>query len=336
MTSPACDDAIAAPRRERVSLVRATIPFAREQVWRSWWHLISTTVILAGLVGAAAAPLEWWARLSAGLLAGLLLCRLFIIYHDFQHKAILRGSRIARQFMKLFGLLCLNPISAWNRSHDYHHRHTAELMAASHGSFPVLTVAAYAEATRWERLVYNVERHPLTLLLGYGTVFLFSMCLLPLLASPRRHLDCGAALLLHGGLIAILAVFTPWALLFAMMLPMFISAALGSYLFYVQHNFPDVDLRERSEWDYVFAALHSSSYLDAGPMMHWFTGNIGYHHIHHLNARIPFYRLRETMAAIEELQSPATTSLRIPEIYRCLRLKLWCPNRQCMVRSAAG
>ena len=93
-----------------------------------------------------------------------------------------------------------------------------------------------------------------------------------------------------------------------------------------------MDLRERAQWDYVFAALASSSFLDMGRMMHWFTGNIGYHHIHHLNARIPFYRLPETMRAIERLQSPATTSLRVAEIWRCLRLRYWCPERSCMVR----
>ncbi len=324
------------PRGKNVSLVRATIPFAKEQPLLSWWHLISTTLILAGLLGAAASPLAWWARLSAAVLAGLLICRLFIIYHDFQHKAILRGSRIAKVFMALFGLLSLNPVSAWNRSHEYHHKHTAKLKDASHGSFPVLTTTAYAAASRWQRFCYIVQRHPLTLLTGYATVFLFSMCMRPFVLSPRRHWDCAAAILLHGGLIALLAVFAPLAMLFAVLLPMFIAAALGAYLFYVQHNFPQADLRDQSDWDYVFAALHSSSYLDIGPMMHWFTGNIGYHHVHHLNARIPFYRLPQTMAAIKELQSPATSSLRIAEIYRCLRLRLWCPQRNCMVRSLAG
>lgn len=329
-----CNEA-AAQRRNDVSLVRATIPYAREHVWLSWWHLVSTTALLVGLVAAAASPLAWWARLSAGMLAGLLVCRLFIIYHDFQHKAILRGSRVAKGFMAFFGMLCLSPTSVWNRTHEYHHRHAAELMGAGHGTFPVLTTTAYADATRWERLIYSVQRHPLTLLTGYVTVFLFNMCLYPLVTSPRRHLDCALSVLLHGGLIAVLAVFAPWALLFALIVPMAVATMVGSYLFYVQHNFPEADMRERLQWDYVFAALHSSSFLDAGRMMHWFTGNIGYHHIHHLNARIPFYRLPEAMAAIEELQSPARTSLRVAEIYRCLRLKLWCPQRNRMVRSAA-
>lgn len=328
------DDTAEKRRARNVSLVRATIPFAKEQPWRSWWHLLSTTALLAAVLAAASSPLAWWARLGAALIGGLLITRLFIIYHDFQHKAILRGNPIAKAIMWTFGLLSLNPASAWNRSHEYHHKHTAQLKGASHGSFPVLTTTAYAEATWRQRLVYNVTRHPLTLALGYVTVFMFSMCTRPLIASPRRHLDCALALLVHAALLTLLAVFAPWSMLFAVILPMTIAAALGAYLFYVQHNFPDVDLRERSDWDYVFAAMHSSSYLDISPMMHWFTGNIGYHHIHHLNARIPFYRLPEAMRAMEELQTPATSTLTIAEMYRCLRLKLWCPVRNRMVRGA--
>ena len=332
-TPPTVTDTTAIQRSRNVSLVRATIPFAKEQPWRSWWHLLSTTAILATVLGAAASPIAWWARLSAAVLAGLLITRLFIIYHDFQHKAILRGSLTAKGFMWLFGLMVLNPVSAWNRSHEYHHKHTAQLKGASHGSFPVLTTTSYASATRWQRLVYSVKRHPLTLASGYATVFIFSMCLCPLITSPRQHLDCALSLLVHGGLIALLAVFAPWVMLFAVILPMTLATALGAYLFYVQHNFPNVDLREQSDWDYVFAAMRSSSYLDIGPMMHWFTGNIGYHHIHHLNARIPFYRLPEAMRAMTELQAPATSTLHVVEIYRCLRLKLWCPARNRMVRS---
>jgi omega-6 fatty acid desaturase (delta-12 desaturase) len=99
--------------------------------------------------------------------------------------------------------------------------------------------------------------------------------------------------------------------------------AFGAYLFYAQHNFPAVELRDEAEWSYVHAALHSSSFIRMGRLMRWFTGNIGYHHVHHLNARIPFYRLPEAMAGIAELQSPRDTSLALRDVAACLRLKLW-------------
>jgi omega-6 fatty acid desaturase (delta-12 desaturase) len=194
------------------------------------------------------------------------------------------------------------------------------------GTFPLMTTAEYAEANRWRRLQYAAVRHPLMILLGWVTIFLYRMCLHDLLTKPRQHLDAAAALLLQAGLITGLAIFAPRALVFTYLVPVMLAGALGTYLFYAQHNFPSAQLRDRAGWDYVAAALYSSSYLRLSPVMHWFTGNIGYHHVHHLNARIPFYRLPEAMAGIKELQSPGTTSLHPCDIYRCLRLKLWDPE----------
>ena len=113
--------------------------------------------------------------------------------------------------------------------------------------------------------------------------------------------------------------------------PLVVSHALGSYLFYVQHNFVDVKLRARNDWDYTHAALESSSMLVMSPLMHWFTGNIGYHHVHHLNHRIPFYKLPVAMADLECLQSPIRSSLRPGDIVRCLRLAMWDPTANRMI-----
>ena len=112
-------------------------------------------------------------------------------------------------------------------------------------------------------------------------------------------------------------------MLLGLVVPLFVGSGMGSYLFYAQHNFPGAKMCSPSEWSHVDAALVSSSYMPMNPVMHWFTGNIGYHHVHHLNAKIPFYRLPEAMAGIEELQSPPTTSLYPRDVLACLRLKLW-------------
>ena len=116
-----------------------------------------------------------------------------------------------------------------------------------------------------------------------------------------------------------------------LILPHFIATAIGSYLFYAQHNFPSVSFSDHSRWTYERAAFESSSFLVTGRIMAWFTANIGYHHLHHLNPRIPFYRLPEAVAGIPELQTPKTTSLRPAEILRCLRLKLWDPEANRMI-----
>jgi omega-6 fatty acid desaturase (delta-12 desaturase) len=265
------------------------------------------------------------------VLTGLMIVRMFGIYHDYLHGAILRRAWLADVIFTAYGLLMLTPPSIWKRSHDHHHHHNGQYFGASTGTFPLMTTAEYAQANGWQRVQYVVVRHPLAMLLGYFTIFLYSMCLYNVLTKPRQHLDAAAALLLQAGIITSLTIFAPGALVFTWLVPVILAAALGSYLFYAQHNFPSVQFRDRARWDYVAAALQSSSYLCLNPLLHWFTANIGYHHVHHLNARIPFYRLPEAMAGIEELQSASTTSLYPLDIYRCLRLKLWDPERNRLV-----
>ncbi len=313
------------------ALVRATLPFAREQPLRSWWHLMSTVVLFAACLAVGAMPFPWWVRLLGGIAGGLVLCRLFIIYHDQQHGTILRGSRAADWLMTVFGVLSLNPPSTWNASHNHHHKHNGKIRSASIGSFPVMTVGTYAKAGRKERMLYAASRSPITIFFAWITVFLVAMTMNSLIRKPREHIDCAIAIVIHVILWVLLIMFAPWALIYSFAVPLTIGSALGAYLFYIQHNFPAVDLGDQSEWDYVFAAMHSSSFLDTTRLMHWFTGNIGYHHIHHLNARIPFYRLPEVMKSLPELQTPGRTSLSPLSIFRCLRLKLWDPEQRLMV-----
>jgi omega-6 fatty acid desaturase (delta-12 desaturase) len=126
--------------------------------------------------------------------------------------------------------------------------------------------------------------------------------------------------------------FLGWpALLLTQVIPHIIASAIGTYLFYAQHNFPGVSFNDKAGWTYEKAAMESSSYIKTGPLWAWFTANIGYHHIHHLNARIPFYRLPEVFKKIPELKTPKTTSLHPFEIIRCLRLKVWDVDAQQMV-----
>jgi omega-6 fatty acid desaturase (delta-12 desaturase) len=149
------------------------------------------------------------------------------------------------------------------------------------------------------------------------------MCLRSFRVNPKAHWDSGLAIVLHISLVVAVLLINPGVALYLIFIPMVMASAIGAYLFYAQHNFPAVRLRGRENWDHYFAALHSSSFIRMGPVLNWFTGNIGYHHVHHLNARIPFYRLPEAMAAIEELQSPGETSLGPRDVWRCFRLKLW-------------
>jgi omega-6 fatty acid desaturase (delta-12 desaturase) len=292
----------------------------------------STLGLLAGAVAVIILNFHPGLSIGCSLLAGLLALRLFVLYHDQQHHALLPHSRMAEWLMRGVGILLLSPSSVWRSSHNYHHKHNSKLRSAHIGSYPVMTKAEYLRSSPARRRGYLLIRHPLTILFGYASVFLWGMCLYPFINQPREHRDGLVAFLVHVGLAVALAWGLGWmTMLLALVGPLFIAAAIGSYLFYAQHNFPQVSFYDRDGWAYEKAALESSSFMKMGPVMNWFSANIGYHHIHHLNARIPFYRLPETFAAIPELKSPKTTSLHLRDIYRCLRLKVWDVEAQRMV-----
>lgn len=309
--------------RDPKQIVLASLAYAKEQRGRSWWHFGSTLAVLFGLAATICCCDPWWLRVPASLVLGLVLVRVFIIYHDFQHGTILKGSRLAGAFLTCYGLLVLNPPSIWSRSHEHHHRNVGKIYGASIGSYPVMTAAAWAAAGRWVRLRYVLQRHPLTMAAGYLTIFFYGMCVRSFLVDKRQHVDSAIAVALHSALIVLLAIVAPALLLFLVLVPMTVASALGAYLFYAQHNYPSVKLMEGKEWSYVGAALDSSSYIRMGPVMRWFTGNIGFHHVHHVNAKIPFYRLPEAMAGIAELQGPAAMTLSPRQVWRCLRLRVW-------------
>lgn len=318
-------------RRER-ELIQATTPFAVESVAQSWWQVGSTFALLvAALIGAGMTS-GWPLRMALSLLAALLMVRAFITYHDYMHGAILSHSRVAWVLFRVYAAFGLTPPRSWKKSHNYHHGHVGQISKASIGAFPIMTTRMWHEATRAERILYRFERHPLTVLAGYITIFIYSICLLPLLRDPLRHWDSALVLLGHGGLIAVLWMFGGFSTaFFVVLLPMTVASVLGSYLFFAQHSFKRMHIISPEAWTFSRAAMESSSYMRLNKLMQWFSGNIGFHHIHHLNVRIPFYRLPETMAAIPELQSPVTTSLAPRDIADCFQCCLWDEDRQRMV-----
>ena len=306
------------------TLLKATREFAVEDRARTWRLLLVTLAVVAGsTVGAILLPWEW-AQLLAGVAAGLSSIRLFIFYHDHLHGAILRGSRCGEALMSAVGLHLLAVRSVWRETHNYHHRNNARITGSSIGSFPVVTVETWRGMGAWQRLVYRAVRHPLSIFGGYLTVFLAGMTISAFRRDPRKHWAGPVALALHvGAMLLVGSLWGPFTAFCGVVLPLAVALGLGSYLFYAQHNFPDMKLKGREDWDYTFAALHSSSMFEMGPVMHWVTGNIGFHHVHHLNHLIPFYNLPAAMAATPELQTPGRTSWRPRDVVACLSLALW-------------
>jgi len=283
------------------ALILETQAYAKDSSRKSWWCILSTGFLLASALAGTLLPLPLATKIICSGLAGLLGLRLFVIYHDQQHRAILPRSKAAEFLMRLFGLWALSPSSTWRSSHNHHHKHNSRLRGSHIGSFPIMTKEQYLNSSRVNQRYYQFTRHPLTILFGYVFVFHFGMVIYPFFHSPRKHYDCLLSFMLHVVTGLALVFFFGWqSMLLALVLPHFIGSALGSYLFYAQHNFPGVSFSDNAGWTYGKAALESSSFLKCGPLMAWFTANIGYHHVHHLNARVPFYRLPEVLKNISE------------------------------------
>ena len=314
------------------NLLLATKPYAHDSTPRSWWYLLSTAILLGSAFAGTVWSFHWALKAVCSVGAGFLMLRMFVIYHDQQHHAILPRSKTAETLMRIFGVFVLSPSSIWRSSHNHHHNHNSKLRGAHIGSFPIMTREQFERTSPGKRFKYLFMRHPLTILFGYVFIFLFGMCVYPFFNQPSRHWDSLVAFIVHVALATVVTLVLGWqGLLLTVVAPFFIASAFGSYLFYAQHNFPDVSFSDNAGWTYETAALTSSSYMKTNAFMAWITANIGYHHVHHLNSRIPFYRLPETMESIPELQAAKTTSLSPGDIWQCLRLKVWDVAAQRMV-----
>jgi omega-6 fatty acid desaturase (delta-12 desaturase) len=316
-------------------LLRATRPFASESRAESWWQVSLIFVLMIGSLTAAGLSTWWPVRTAFAVLGALFMVRAFITFHDFMHGAILQKSKLATALFNVYGAFALTPTSSWKKSHNHHHGHVGQITTETIGAFPILTTKMWSEASLGRRAGYRATRHPLLLLFGYITIFFFSVTLQPLLVDPKHHWDSAFSLLLHGGLIALLWIFGGFDMaFFVVLLPMTLASLIGSYLFFAQHSFKHMQIVPAESWSFYRASLVSSSYLRLGKWMQWFTGNIGFHHVHHLNVRIPFYRLPEAMAAIPALRTPITISLAPRDIIDSFKACLWDEQRQRMVSYA--
>ena len=316
-------------------LILETKLFAKEIRWKSWYYTISSFFLLIGfLLGTFFIP-AIIGRVICSLFSALLLARCFIIFHDYQHHSILYRSFLANIIFTTFGVYMITPPSIWKRSHSHHHNNNSKLFSASIGSFPVMTKQKFLEASEKDKKIYLAIRHPVNMVFSYFSVFLYGMCIQSFLSNTKKHWDSLVVVLVHVSVAIFLFLQFGWLTWFlTFFLPFFLSHMLGAYLFYAQHNFPGVIFRNNANWNYAIAALESSSYMAMNPFWQWVTANIGYHHIHHINSRIPFYRLPEAMEKIPALQKVTITTLNPSDIAACLRLKIWDAQQNRMISLA--
>ena len=221
--------------------------------------------------------------------------RIFIIQHDCGHGSFYASRRANDRVGAVCSVVTLTAYKYWRRQHAIHHAHHAELEERGTGDVWLLTVDEYLAAPWWKRMVYRGFRSPL-FLLGIAPAAQFLLTnRLPLGAEGGKNKEVASvwwtnlALLILYASVGFVIGFGP---MFAIVLPVIVIAAtVGTWMFYVQHQFERTYWEHTPEWSYTLAALAGSSYYKLPRVLQWFTGNIGFHHIHHLSPRIPNYRL---------------------------------------------
>ena len=254
-----------------------------------------------------------------------ILVRLFIIQHDCGHRSYFRSKTACDIVGAAIGVLTLTPYHYWRQEHARHHSTSGLLDGRGHGDIDTLTVGEYRALSRFRKFLYRLYRHPLVLFL-VGPFYQFVVRQrLPLATPPTTKAGWWSVWYTNAALAAIVVtmILTIGIERFLLVqLPITVLAcSVGVWLFYVQHQFEDTYWRRKPEWNYFEATLAGSSWYDLGPVLQWFTGNIGIHQIHHLNARIPNYRLQRCLNENPELRQ--VTRLSLWQSLKCARLTLW-------------
>ena len=297
--------------------------------------LISLSAFCSLMLLAHVGHAQHWALgVPLSVMGGFLLVKLFIIQHDCGHRSYFRSPRACDVVGHVLSVLTVTPYEFWRRDHDKHHATSGNLDRRGFGDINTLTVKEYQGLSFMARLRYRIYRHPLTLF-GIGPSWQFLvMHRLPSLQSGKNRWRIIQGVLLHDLALAIffggLSLLLGWTSVAAVWLPAIITGAtIGVWLVYVQHAFDTTYWEKSGNWSFLEASLQGCSYYRLPRALHWVTGNIGYHHIHHLCSRIPNYRLPQVFSDMPTLRQ--VRELGIVESLGCVRLALWSEDSQRLV-----
>jgi acyl-lipid omega-6 desaturase (Delta-12 desaturase) len=305
---------------------------------KSGWQVVNSLAPFFGVwwLMYLSGSVSYWLTLLLAVPAAGFLVRVFIIQHDCGHHSFFR-SRLANDALGCFcGVLTLTPYHFWRRSHARHHVSSGNLQHRGHGDVGMLTVDEYLGRSRLGRLRYRLYRQPLVMFL-FSASFLFFVRYRLTYGIPRSwnrerygvHATNAALLAVMVGAWYTIGLGTFLAIEVPIMV---LSGAAGCWLFYIQHQYEEAYWQPNQSWDFTRSALDGSSYYRLPRVLQWFTGNIGFHHIHHLNSRIPNYNLPVCYDAEPALREAVT--LGVVDSLRCVALKLWDERRGRMVTFA--
>ena len=322
--------------QQAVPSARALAPYAQPHFGRALLDIATSVVPYFALTVLMYLSLDvsYLLTLALAVPAAAFLLRTFILFHDCTHGAFVPTRRANTWLGVALGVIVFQAFHSWRYNHAVHHGTAGDLDRRGTGDVQTLTVAEFTALPWRGRLLYRLFRNPLVM---FGVGPLYALVLQPRLlrrsSQPRiRRSIIGtdiALVVILGGL----CLLAGWqAVLLVQAPPLLLGGAAGVFLFYVQHQFEDTYWERRDDWTFAESALQGSSYLKLPQPLQFFTGNIGIHHVHHLNARIPNYNLQRAHDENEVFHAVPTLSLW--EALRAVRLKLWDEDRGRLVTFA--
>ena len=292
---------------------------------RSVWQICNSVIpyIFMWFVMYRSLQYSYWLTLLLSLVATGFLIRIFIIFHDCGHRSFFVSKRANNIVGMIMGIITLTPFYRWHHQHWIHHSTSGNLDKRGIGDVWTMTVDEYLKSSKWDRFLYRAFRNPLIMFtLGPVLVVLYQN------RTTRKDMTKQEKWNVYFTNIVILVVAASISMLIGIkaylliQLPVILFGhSIGIWLFYIQHQFDDVEWERQNKWDYKVSALSGSSFLKLPALLKWFTGNIGYHHVHHLSSRIPNYYLEKCHNENEIFRE--VKPIKLFSTFRALTLGLW-------------
>jgi omega-6 fatty acid desaturase (delta-12 desaturase) len=301
---------------------------------KSWWQVINSvgSYIILWVLMVLSLKISYWLTLFLSVFAAGFLVRIFIIFHDCGHGSFFKSVRLNKIVGIITGVIVFTPFHKWHLDHKIHHQTVGNLDKRGRGDVKTLTVDEYNKLTNKQRFSYRFYRSPF-FLFGLAPLLLFvvSNRLTKNYMSGKEKLYVHLTNLALFVLIFLLILAIGWKAFLLIQLPvLYIASVHGVWLFYVQHQFRHVKWVTTDNWDYKTIALEGSSLFRLPALLNWFTGNIGYHHIHHLSPLIPNYNLKKCHDENQLFQE--IKPITFFTAFESLLLRLWDEKRQMLVR----
>ena len=310
------------PSQDWVQIVKK---YNQPDISKSIWQIVNSLgpYIILWYLMYLSLQISYLLTLGLSIIAAGFLVRIFIIFHDCGHGAFFKSKKANRIIGTFLGSLVFTPYDRWHKAHAIHHSNVGNLDERGIGDVMTLTVEEYDNLPRGKKLYYRLYRNPV-ILFGVAPIILFVVWFRFIMKDMNRSIR-NSVLLANLIIIAIAAgliLLMGWKAYLMIQIPtIYIATTAGVWLFYVQHQFEDVIWTRSDEWDYQKMALEGSSYLKFPKVLQWFSGNIGFHHIHHLSPKIPNYNLEKCHMENSMFHSIKPVTF-IPSI-KTMNLKLW-------------